>query len=75
MVPKTYTAASIASPQETAVPFGRRFAYGITMKARTLDSTNEKRKASFKNGNFDGLHQSYAISTSAVLPRELLHKL
>jgi ferredoxin len=69
------TAAIIDSPHVTGVPFGRRFMYGMTASARSVDNTKVKMNASFKNGNSEGFHQSYAISTSAVLPRELLHKL
>ena len=32
MMPNTYTEASMASPHDTGVPFGRRFAYGIASK-------------------------------------------
>ena len=72
--PKTYTDASMASPHEVGVPFGRRLAYGSTNSAPAVDRMNENRNASFMPGHFNTL-VSNAISTGAALPRELLHKL
>jgi hypothetical protein len=43
--------------------------------AKPVDKKKEKRKAWFHTGHSLGFHQSYAISTSAALPRELLHEL
>ena len=62
-------AASIASPQDSGLPTGRRLPYGITARVSAIDAKNDTRNATFIPGHSNG---SIAIIGSVCLSADAL---